>query len=106
MNWADMLEWLQEQCVHVSVEVNEHRVYYETVEQSLAGRYQDLFDADEAELRAECVRKNELVVVQVYPDTPIGFYQVGNWHLGRAVRAAYEAVKKERSQQPGEEKEE
>lgn len=88
----DKLLWMQKHALLVSVEVNEHKVYYETAAETLETRDAELFDEDEADLRAECIRRNELVVVQVYPSTPVGFYRVGHYDLDVAVDRAYEAT--------------
>jgi len=97
----EKLAWLHEHAHIVHVETNDHRAYYETVAQVLATRDEHLFDDDEEDVRAECIRRNELVRVQVYPQTPIGFYIIGHYDLAAAVDKAYEVVHKELTQGRG-----
>lgn len=92
----EKLEWLKANTHEIHITVNGHRGYYETVEQDLQ-RDEDLFDPEDSAIKAECIRRNELTVVQVYPDTPIGFYRVGHYDLAEAVGVAYDCVQIERS---------
>lgn len=92
-SWEKLL-WLQANAHEVDVRINDHRGGYETVAFALEHGDRGLFDANEADVQAECIRRNELVIVQVYPHTPIGFYRVGHYNLGAAIDAAYELSKK------------
>jgi hypothetical protein len=91
----EKLGLLQKHALVVHVDMNEHRVYYDTLESSLATRDEDLFDASDADVKAECLRRGQLVVVQVYTVTPIGFYRVGHYDLGAAIDAVYDACRKD-----------
>lgn len=99
MNAIEKLRWLQENTVHVDISFNEHRVYYEPLEDFLndTDRNGGLFDEEEdAPLRKACLARDQLVVVQVYPTTPIGFYRVGHFDFESAIDAVYDAVKAEK----------
>ena len=53
---------------------NEHRNYYETVEEFLgSNKLDDEFETPEA--RQQCIDTDELWELQWYPDTAIGFYR-------------------------------
>lgn len=91
--WEKLL-WLQANAHEVDVRLNDHRGGYETVAFALEHGDKGLFDAREADIKAECIRRNELVIVQVYPSTPIGFYRIGHYDLGAAIDTAYELTNK------------
>lgn len=97
MTHWEKLEWLKANTHEVHITVNEHRGYYETVAQHLQTRDEDLFDPEDANIKAECIRRNEIAIVQVYPDTPISFYRVGHYDLGAAIDVAYDCVTIERT---------
>lgn len=84
----EMLEWLYANCLVVLVECNQHRSYYDAIEKA-----EGLEGLEDAALRAEIVERKTLVVIQVYPDTPIGFFLVWHWDMQKAVELAYEAVR-------------
>lgn len=92
----EMLEWLRADTLEVHVSINPQRAYYETVQQYAhrGDRGDRLFD-DKA-VEAEAIRRNELVEVQVYPDTPIGFHTVAHYDTGEAIRLMYETIKADR----------
>lgn len=92
--WEKLL-WLQANAHEVHVMVNGHRGGYETVAFTLKHGDEGLFDPDEADVEAECIRRNEMVIVQVYPHTPIGFYRIGHYDLRAAIEKAYELTKKD-----------
>jgi hypothetical protein len=50
------------------------------------------------DVRAECERRNELVTVQCYPDTPIGFIAIGHWDIAQAVDRMHEIVSRQRAE--------
>lgn len=98
MNTIEKLTWLIQNCCSVSVEANENRTFYRSIAEELAahedpeGVYADM----EPEVRAECIARDQLVIVQVYPDTPVGFYCVHHYDVAVAINRVFEAVQKER----------
>lgn len=56
----------------LSIEHNEHKSYYQTVEELIEERGLRRWFPSEDEYR-KAVETNELWVIQWYPDTPIGF---------------------------------
>ena len=82
----------------VSVTVNEHRNYYETVEQWLAKMDSlDCTDDVSAETRAEMIARGVVVQVRAYNNTPVGCYVVYHWDLDEALRQMLAAGKGESS---------
>ena len=77
----------------VSVTINQHRDYYEPIEQYLIGtnNYNDI----DKKVLSEIVRLDELVEIQFYPDTPIGSYCVYHYDLESAIDKALEILEKE-----------
>ena len=64
-----MIDWFPRHAVCLSLEHNEHKSFYETVEQ-----YYDPEDFISDEEWKKCVETNEVWVLRWYPDTPIGAY--------------------------------
>ena len=89
-----VLSELRERCkCGVFVSINEHRTYYQTVEQWLENA-----DADVApDVRAVMVAQDTIVWVQAYPDTPVGHYASYHWNLDQALTDVLRAVTTERS---------
>lgn len=73
----------------VSVTVNEHRNYYESVADFLTARSIDDIDAD---VRAEMIARDTIVQVQAYSRTPVGFFVAFHWNLTVALRNVLDAV--------------
>ena len=73
----------------VSISVNTHKDYYESV-----GLYidQDVKDID-SDIFNEMVKRDTIVIVQVYPNTPIGCYTIYHYDIDKAVDIALHTVK-------------
>jgi hypothetical protein len=76
------------------IEHNPHKDFYQTVEQYLTDHVYMNEDMSTEDLK-ECVEKNELWTIQVYPQTPIGFYFVGASTFKRALFLINEIMKDE-----------
>ena len=87
----EKLQKLIEKCkcgVHITV--NNHRDYYETVEQHFKGNpivEEDLEDI-EADVYEKMKELNTIVELQYYPDTPIGFYKIYHYDIEKAIDEA------------------
>lgn len=94
---VDKLRWLQENACSFSLDGNEHRASYEKIEVFLAenDRYSDL----DEEARAECIRHDRVVLVQMYPDTPVGFVCFVDHDIDRVICAAYDWLSRGRGVQ-------
>ena len=72
----------------VSIEVNQHRDYCETVEKHLEDRYswgnetlEEGIKGIGEEVYEKMVETNTIIDVQVYPRTAVGFYRVFHYDL-------------------------
>lgn len=90
MNLAQQLAWLQANTHATSIEVNEHRIYYEDL-----ADYLDKNNVLPSE-RAACLKSGQVVVCQCYPDTPIGFYRITGATIELVVDCVYQLVRAER----------
>lgn len=89
----DNLKELMNLCKHsVSVEINNHRNYYESVEESLAG----CSNYPQPEVLAEMIKTDTIIQVQAYPDNAIGFYCIYHYDLGTAINMVIKAIKEEK----------
>jgi hypothetical protein len=83
----------------VRLEINPHRDVYMTARdwraEQYAGPWQDCDPIDAT------VDPTSIVVLQFYPDTPIGFYLVVANTLDSALRCAAECLRKPRTVNPG-----
>ena len=59
--------------LNLYVEYNDHKSSYETVEDYITERY---IEDEEIIDKEECIKKDTLYSLQVYPKTPIGFYKI------------------------------
>ncbi len=86
----DKLSELLSKCkCGVFVSVNEHRDYYQTAEESL--KEDDCLECPpeiELEVRSVMIEKNTIIIVQFYPDTPIGSYSIYHHDLDKALDQA------------------
>ena len=93
----DKLKELFELCkASVTVNYNQHKDFYQSVESYLNAqeRYNDDPMIPDAIIRKEMIERNQMVCIQAYPNTPIGFYLVYHWDLDTAIDEMLEAIKK------------
>lgn len=90
----DALNTLLARCkCGVYLTVNEHRDYYDTPAQRL-----EELDSREAppnisdEVRAGILASGNIVELQFYPDTPVGFYVIVHHDLDEALRLALDCI--------------
>jgi len=69
----------------VEISVNSHKDYYETVEQHIKEKERENIGKEVFE---EMVKRDIVVRVQAYPDTPIGFFVVYHYDIDKAVASA------------------
>lgn len=88
---GEELQWLLENACQVTLEGNEHRVGYESVEKALAQLQEDDSEsADYAEIDRCILEKNCLVRMQVYVNTPIGFIAGRHYDAVALIHEMYE----------------
>lgn len=73
----------------VTITVNDHRNYYETVKEKFneepdAG-FRDEIDDD---VFNKMVETDTVIEIQLYPDTPVGFYRVYHYDIEKAIDLA------------------
>lgn len=73
---------------------NEHRDYYEKAEEWLIGQMQDQEDIDEIskEVWEEMIKRDNVLVLQFYPNTPIGFYKIFHYDYDELIKKAKEIL--------------
>ena len=74
----------------VEISVNDHKDYYESVEQNINEKERENIKKDVFD---EMVKRNTIVKVQAYPHTPIGCYVVYHYDIDMAVDITLDAVK-------------
>lgn len=78
----------------IHITVNEHRDYYESVEQHLEN-LESFGDLEiPPDVRQKMIGLNTVVQVQFYPDTPIGFYRIFHYDLPTALRLSAELLER------------
>lgn len=95
------LDWLMHRCVSVSLECNAHRDYYMSAADEFADPSRDYLaeSCDEA-TKAECIRRNTILHLHVYPDTPITFYQMTHWDLVKLLSDMRAEIERDRPVRP------
>lgn len=84
---TDLLHELISKCkCGVSIEINNHRNYYYSVK-----KYLEEFPNDEiSDINPRALsimeKKDTIVEIQFYPDTPISFYKVYHYDLEEALK--------------------
>lgn len=73
----------------VEISVNSHKDYYESVEQYVD---EDVKDIDK-DVFDEMVKRDIVVKVQAYPNTPVGFYTIYHYDIDKAIDIALHTVK-------------
>jgi hypothetical protein len=83
----------------VSIQVNNHKDYYQTV----ADYIEDQSQLDEGLLKdigeenyAKMVETDTIVEIQAYPDTPVGSYLIYHYNIDMAIDQMLNIIKKQR----------
>jgi len=80
----------------IHIEVNGHRDMYQSVREFLYNITQQDEDHIDAETLAAMEAADTIVNVHVYPDTPIGFYDIYGTDINDVIRQAIEAIEGDR----------
>lgn len=80
----------------VYISINEHRNCYESVEEFLKTYLN--FDSDDicAEVVAECIRKDTLVQIMAFPDTPVASYKLCHYNVHDAIEQMITIIEEEK----------
>ncbi len=72
----------------VSITVNKHRDYSQSVEYYIKERSfidEELIEEINWEVYEEMKKTNTIIEIQVYPDTPIGSYRLFHYDIDKAI---------------------
>tara|TARA_R110000851_G_scaffold80063_1_gene176345 strand:- start:556 stop:819 length:264 start_codon:yes stop_codon:yes gene_type:complete len=69
----------------VTITVNNHRDYYETIEQYIDTKKRKYISND---IWQKMIESDTCIELQVYPDTPIGFYVIYHYDIENAIDIA------------------
>lgn len=80
----------------VSLEINKHRDYYQTVEEHLRDDIDTHCCPPEIsdEVRGKMIESNTIVNLHFYPNTPMGFYDIYHYDLDACLDIALNMIKK------------
>lgn len=76
----------------VHITFNDHTTNYSTVEEELTGNFNGMYDDVHQDVKDEMIRRNTMVNVHFYPDTPIGFYNIMHYDLDTALDEALKVL--------------
>jgi len=84
------LQELNSMCHLFSIEVNEHRLYYESVEEY----FKDLPNKEdlkyiEKSVYEQMINQDTIIKVDIYPEHPVTFYTVYHYDIESALKEAY-----------------
>lgn len=80
------LQYLMDNCkAGVYVSINQHRDYYQSLSEYLTE--EDIEDIGE-DIWEEMQKRDTVVVVQFYPDSPVGFFVLHHYDLDKALKEA------------------
>lgn len=93
---SDKIEQLVSSCKgSVSITFNDNTTNYESVEECLNTDFTGLYKDLDEEVKAEMIKRNRMVEVHFYPNTPVGFYHVTHYDLEMAIDQALEILEKQ-----------
>lgn len=78
----------------VYVEINDHKSFYEKIKDYLEERFREQLDEIDKDVLDKIYETDNLVYIQFYPDTPIGFYSILHYDLDKALDLALEIINK------------
>jgi len=99
----DKLSELLSLCEYsVTITINDHRDYFQTVEKYLQDADEEPSDPEEnywdipANVRAEMIRTNTIVKIQAYPKSANGFYRTYHYDLQQAIATIIQQIKEKK----------
>lgn len=72
----------------VHLEINGHKGIYQTVQEYLSEEDDPIPD----DVRAEMIKRDSVVYLQFYPNTPVGFYVIWHYDIEIAVQRAIDII--------------
>lgn len=99
MTPCEKLRWLEANCVNVDININVHRVYYQTAAERFVeadAKFKESgieeLPARSPEVQAACEAANSIVELTVYPHTPVSFYVIVRSTLWQAAADMFDIV--------------
>ena len=74
----------------LSISINDHRNYYETIDEFITGEDREEIND---EVFSKMVELNTCIRLQIYPNTPVGFYVIHHYDLEAAIDIALNEIK-------------
>lgn len=91
----ELKELLSKCKASVSINVNQHRDYYQSVKDYIeeqAQQHEGLIEEIGLDVYEEMQKTNTVIEIQAYPDTPIGSYRIFHYDIDKAVRIMLDCV--------------
>jgi hypothetical protein len=96
---VNQLQWLQVNSYEVSVECNRHRGYCKSAADEIEESPETFSDLSAGQ-KAELIARDQICIVQLYPDTSVGFLFFIGPDAAACVEQAYLWLCKERGVTP------
>ena len=79
----------------VTLEVNDHRDYYQTILEYIDDNCSNksIWNETPEEVKKIMIETDTLIELQFYPNTPIGFYRVYHYDVNQAISEALNILK-------------
>ena len=81
----------------VHIKFNDHTTNYSTVEEALGINFGDRYSDIPEDVKAEMIKRNTMVELQCYKNTPIGFYLVVHHDLNAALDEMLEVLEEKKA---------
>ena len=78
-------------CMSYEITYNSFKLNYETAEDYIK-RLEECGEKINYKIKQEIIDRDSLIQIQVYPDTPIGHFDIIHYDLGMAVRKMMEIL--------------
>ncbi len=91
----ELKELLSKCKASVSITVNQHRDYYQSVEDYIEKQAfidEGLIEEIGLDVYEEMQKTDTVIEIQAYPETPIGSYRVMHYDINKAVRIILDCV--------------
>jgi hypothetical protein len=69
----------------ISIEINQHKNCYESVETYIDQKFQQDEHKDFPEALKECIEKDTFIYIQIYPETPVSFVSAFHYDLEKCI---------------------
>ena len=76
----------------VSIEINVHKDYYQTVSDYIESETINVSEV----IKSKMVELDTTITIYAHPDTPVGFYKIYHYDLNEAIKLTIKTIKNER----------